>query len=249
MIQLQNVYAGYGSRSILKDIMLTVKSGEFVHVLGGNGAGKSTLMNLLLRKILPTNGTVSIDDIPSTQLSSKQLASKVALVSQNTHQGTVPEFTVQENMELAFLRGQSAGLRFRAPSIKLIKDQLAVCELGLEERLSIKAGDLSGGQRQALSLIMALQNLPKILLLDEHTSALDPHTAKRIMALTDKVVRQHHITCLMITHNLHDAVKYGDRIIILNEGQIAREINPKDKLILNHHRLLDIMLTVEPSSC
>lgn len=249
MIQLHKVCAGYSGRPILKDVSLQINSGEFVHILGGNGAGKSTLFNVILRKILPTSGTLSLDGVFASELKTKQLASKIAYVSQNTHQGTVSEFTIQENMEFAFLRGQSASLKLRFPTIQNFKDQLAVCELGLEDRLFTKAADLSGGQRQALSLVMALQHTPKILLLDEHTSALDPNTAKRIMALTNKVIRQHHVTCLMITHNLHDVVHYGDRIIIFHNGHIAQQINPSKKLTLDHHHLIDLMLTAESSIC
>jgi len=247
MILLDNICAGYSNRPILKDINLQINSGEFVHILGGNGAGKSTLFNVILGKVLPNKGTLLLDGTSGLNL--KQLASKIAYVSQNTHQGTVPEFTIQENMELAFLRGQHAGLRFRSPNANTIKDQLALCELGLEDRIFTKAANLSGGQRQALSIIMALQRTPKILLLDEHTSALDPNTAKRIMELTNKVIRQHHITCLIITHNLHDVVKYGDRIIILKSGAVAQQLNSVEKSTLDHHHLIDLMLKVESSLC
>lgn len=248
MIKLNNICAGYGSRTILNKLTLHIAPGEFVHVLGENGAGKSTLFNVLMGKI-PHQGSIMLSDTKHNYLTSKQMAQYIAYVSQNTLHGTVPEFTVQENMELALLRGKAASLCFRKPDIQNIKTQLSACELGLEDRLHTHAKNLSGGQRQALSLIMALQQTPKILLLDEHTSALDPNTAKRIMALTHKMVKHHHITCIMITHNLQDAIQYGDRILILHQGNVEKDFNKQTNKNLDHHQLVDIMLEVGKSSC
>jgi putative ABC transport system ATP-binding protein len=249
MIQLHNVCTSYGTRSVLNNLSLHIKQGEFVHVLGSNGAGKSTLFNVILRKLLCDRGTVLLDGAPYNRLTAKQIASQIAHVSQNTLSGTIPSFTVLENMEFAALRGKSANIKFRSFNVQSIKDQLVMCELGLEDRLLTKVGNLSGGQRQALSLIMALQQMPKILLLDEHTSALDPNTAKRMMHLTDTMIRRHHITCLMITHNLNDVIHYGDHIMILNNGQIAKRINFDEKSRLTHHHLIDLMLEIEALSC
>lgn len=244
MITLKNVCAGYGSRTIINHLSLSIEHGEFVHLLGSNGAGKSTLMNLLLGKIQPTQGVVNIGDTPLNKLSSLDLAQTIAYVSQNTLLGTVPTFTVQQNMELAFLRGQKASFKLRIPNLNHIKQQLSLCNLGLENQSHTKASDLSGGQRQALSLIMALQHPPKILLLDEHTSALDPNTATRIMHLTHSMIKKHNITCVMITHNLQDAIKYGDRILILHKGQVVKAYSKTEKSTLTHHDLIDVMLSI-----
>lgn len=249
MISLNNITAGYGGKTVLNQLSLTIHSGEFVHVLGENGAGKSTLFNVLLGKLTPTSGSIYLNDTSLNYLSLKELANSVAYVSQNTLQGTVAEFTLQENMEMALLKGHSASLKFRKSNTDYIQKQLSLCELGLENRLTTKAGDLSGGQRQALSLIMALQCTPKILLLDEHTSALDPNTAKHIMALTNRVVAEHKITCLMITHHLHDALNYGNRIVILHEGSVAKEYDSNQKATLTHHQLIDTMLNIGALSC
>lgn len=249
MITLNKVCAGYGARTILNQLTLTFKHGEFVHILGENGAGKSTLFSAILGKLSCSSGAIQLNGTSTRSLSSKELARKIAYVSQNTLHGTVGDFTVQENMEMAVLRGRSAPLLFRKTDINHIQHQLSLCELGLEDHLSAKASDLSGGQRQALSLIMALQQVPQVLLLDEHTSALDPNTAKRIMALTHRIVTQHKITCLMITHHLHDALQYGDRIVILHEGTVAKEFDAEQKATLTHHALIDTMLNIGALSC
>ena len=244
MIKLKNVCAGYGSRTIINHLSLSIEHGEFLQILGSNGAGKSTLMNLFLGKIQPTQGNIHIGETPLNEFSSLDLAQTIAYVSQNTLLGTVPTFTVQHNMELAFLRGQKASFKLRAPDFSHIKHQLSLCNLGLENQLNTKASDLSGGQRQALSLIMALQHPPKILLLDEHTSALDPNTAKRIMSLTHSMIKKHNITCVMITHNLQDAILYGDRTLILHKGQIVKAYSKSEKSTLTHHDLIDAMLSI-----
>lgn len=249
MLTLNNISAGYGTRIILNQLNLSVKRGEFVHILGENGAGKSTLFNVILGKLSCTHGSIQVEGLLTKSLSSKNRASKIAYVSQNTLHGTVGDFTIQENMEMALLRGLSASLLFRKPDVSYIQHQLSLCELGLENRLSAKVSDLSGGQRQALSLVMALQQLPQVLLLDEHTSALDPNTAKRIMALTHRIVTHHKITCLMITHHLQDALQYGDRIVILHEGTVAKDFDAAQKARLTHHELIDTMLNIGAISC
>jgi putative ABC transport system ATP-binding protein len=249
MLTLNNITAGYGARTILNQLNLTIHRGEFVHILGENGAGKSTLFSTILGKLPYSSGSIDLDGKSTSSLSAKELASSIAYVSQNTLHGTVGDFTIQENMEMALLRGRFAPLLFRKADINHIKQQLSLCELGLENRLSTKASDLSGGQRQALSLIMALQQMPKVLLLDEHTSALDPNTATRIMALTHSIVTQHNITCVMITHNLQEAIQYGDRIIILHEGTVAKEFDATQKTTLTHHKLIDTLLNIGVFSC
>ncbi len=249
MLTLNNICAGYGARTILNQLTLTVKHGEFVHILGENGAGKSTLFNAILGKLSCSSGSIQLNGKSTRALSAKELARDIAYVSQNTLHGTVGDFTVQENMEMTLLRGRSAPLLFRKSDINHIQHQLNLCELGLENRLSTRVSDLSGGQRQALSLIMALQQMPKLLLLDEHTSALDPNTATRIMALTHSMVTQHNITCVMITHNLQEAIQYGNRIVILHEGTFAKEFDKKQKTTLTHHQLIDALLNIGVFSC
>lgn len=245
MLTIHNLCVRYGSRSVLKHLDLHVKAGEFVHILGGNGAGKSTLFKALLKKHPYKEGSIQLNGVSYSKLSKRNLAQRVSHVSQNTLEGTIPSFTIQENMEIATLRGKVAPLSFRNPDIQYMKNQLKLCEMGLEDRLNIKAEDLSGGQRQALCLIMALQNAPELLLLDEHTSALDPKAARRIMRATHKILAENKMTCLMITHNLQDAIDYGDRIVILDNGHVAHEIHQDEKASLTPQILIERMIDLE----
>ncbi len=245
MLEIQNLCVRYGARTVLKHLNLRVETGEFVHILGGNGAGKSTLFKALLKKRAYKEGSIRLNEVAYPKILTRSLSRRVAYVSQNTLEGTIPGFTIQENMELAFLRGKQANLNIRQTDLSYIKEQLKMCEVGLESRLDVKAEDLSGGQRQALCLIMALQNSPEILLLDEHTSALDPKAARRIMRVTHKILQENEITCLMITHNLQDALDYGDRIIILDNGHIIEELSTQEKDALTPQALIELMIDME----
>ena len=203
-------------RTALDRLSLKIADGEFVSVIGGNGAGKSTLLNAVCGTWLTDGGKILIDGIDVTRLPEHKRAAYLGRVYQDPMQGTCAGMQIEENLALAARRGKKRTL---APGIR--KSERAA----LEDRLTARVGTLSGGQRQALTLLMATLRKPKILLLDEHTAALDPKTAARVMELTEEIVRSRQITTLMITHNMKDAIKYGDRLIMMNAGKIILDIS------------------------
>lgn len=216
----------------LKGINLTLEEGDFVAIIGGNGAGKSTLLNSIAGSIPVVNGQVKIDGQDVTYQNVSKRANLIARVFQDPRSGTAPLLTVEENLSLAMHRGKwrnfwASGVKKR--DRELFKEKLASLNLGLEDRLSAEIGLLSGGQRQAITLLMATLQLPSLLLLDEHTAALDPQTSATVMDITNQLVSQQHITTLMITHNMQDALKYGNRLIMLDHGQIAVDIKGEEK--------------------
>lgn len=228
----------------LRNIDLDIKKGEFITILGGNGAGKSTLLNAISGNFIIDSGKITINNTNVTSNPEHKRAKYISRVFQNPSQGTAPRMTVAENMALAYRRGQKRTL---SPGItkenkEFFREQLATLGLGLESRLDSEIGLLSGGQRQAISLLMATMKTPDLLLLDEHTSALDPKTQKTIMELTDKLISEKNITALMITHNIQDALKYGNRLIVLNQGEIVRDYNKEEKDKL---KLIDIYNILE----
>lgn len=216
---------------IMNHLNLKINKGDFVTILGGNGAGKSTLFNSISGKLQLTSGDVSIKQEKVTYLSEEKRAHYLGRVFQDPKQGTAPRMTVEENLLLASLRGQQRKFSLR----KLKENRRHFYELcqtignGLENHLDTPSGNLSGGQRQALSLLMATIEKPDILLLDEHTAALDPKTAHQIMTLTQKIVSGDQLTCLMITHRMEDALKYGNRLIVLEQGKVKYDINKNEK--------------------
>jgi len=231
--RLRKVFnAGTASEKVaIAGVDLQVKAGEFVAVIGGNGAGKSTLLNLLGGAFLPDEGCIEIDGTDVTRTSEHSRAALVARVFQDPMVGTAPSLTVQENMTLALMRAKGRGLR---PALTVARrDQFRRClarlRLGLEERLDSPAGDLSGGQRQALSLAMATMCQLKLLLLDEHTAALDPGTSELVMEATVSLVADGALTTLMVTHNMEHALAYASRIVMMNAGQIVADIGPDEK--------------------
>lgn len=214
-------------RTALDRLSLKIADGEFVSVIGGNGAGKSTLLNAVCGTWLTDGGKILIDGIDVTRLPEHKRAAYLGRVYQDPMQGTCAGMQIEENLALAARRGKKRTL---APGIRkseraAFKERLSSLGLGLEDRLTARVGTLSGGQRQALTLLMATLRKPKILLLDEHTAALDPKTAARVMELTEEIVRSQEITTLMITHNMKDAIKYGDRLIMMNAGKIILDIS------------------------
>lgn len=218
-------------RKILNNVDLTIVPGEFVTVLGGNGAGKSTLFNSISGSLQLDSGTVSVMGKDLTKLSEEQRAVSIARVFQDPKMGTAPRLTVAENLGLAEKRGQKRRLKQRQLNQK--KELYhKLCKLignGLENHLDTPTGFLSGGQRQALSLLMATITKPDLLLLDEHTAALDPKTAKQLMLLTDQRIKEEKLTCLMVTHKMEDALNYGDRVIVMEKGQIVKDIRGEEK--------------------
>lgn len=211
----------------LSHVNLTIENGDFVTVIGGNGAGKSTLMNVVSGAISVDSGKVVIDGVDVTKMPEYKRAALIGRVFQDPMVGTASEMQIAENLALAHRRGKLRGLK---PGItkkekEEFKALISQFDLGLENRLTTKVGLLSGGQRQAITLLMATMNSPKLLLLDEHTAALDPKTAAKVLDITDKIVIDNNLTTLMITHNMHDAIRHGNRLIMMNEGEILVDIN------------------------
>lgn len=236
MLKLNNIYKKFNKnmadeKIIFEDFNLNIKKGEFVVIIGGNGAGKSTLMNLISGSILPDKGEIFIDSQNVTYLKEHQRAKFIGRVFQDPLKGSAPNLTIEENLSLALLRDKKRGLLFgiNQNNREFFKNELKKLDLGIENRLESKMGVLSGGQRQAVTLLMACLVKPKILLLDEHTAALDPKSSVKILELTEKIISEHHITALMITHNLNNAKKFGSRVIMMENGKIKLD-SPKDKI-------------------
>lgn len=236
MIELKNIELVFNKgtkleNKVLKGINLNVDEGEFITIIGGNGAGKSSLMNVLAGEIFPTKGKIFIDQEDVTKLTVEERSGMVARIFQDPMIGTFAGLTIEENMSIASKRGQSRGLTNSA-SLELLersKEALSELGMGLENRMGDEVSSLSGGQRQALSLVMASLQNSKILLLDEHTAALDPKTAKVIMELTDKIVSNHKLTALMITHSMAQALAYGTRTVMMYHGEIVRDMRGEDR--------------------
>ena len=226
----------------LNDLSLTLNDGDFVTVIGGNGAGKSTMQNAICGTWQPDEGQVILDGIDVTALPEHKRAKYLGRAYQDPMMGTAAGMQIEENLALAARRGKPRTLRpmitkDERESYRRLLEELG---LGLESRLSTKVGTLSGGQRQALTLLMATLQSPKLLLLDEHTAALDPKTAARVMELTDKIVSETKLTTLMITHNMRDAIHYGNRLIMLHDGRVILDISGEDKEKLTVPELLEM---------
>ena len=212
---------------VLRGLSLTIESGQFVTVIGSNGAGKSTFLNAISGDVTPDGGTLAIDGQDVTRLPSWQRAGLVARVFQDPMAGTCEALTIEENLALAWQRGQRRGL---GPAVKkaqreLFRDKLATLRLGLENRLADRMGLLSGGQRQAVSLLMASLQPSRILLLDEHTAALDPKTAAFVLELTDRIVQENRLTTLMVTHSMRQALDHGGRTVMLHQGRVVLDVD------------------------
>lgn len=233
MIKLEkiNVYFNKGTNlenHIFKNLNLSIEDGEFVTVIGGNGAGKSTLMNLISGNLIPNSGKIMIDNVDVTKIPEHKRANLVSRVFQDP--GTFGDFTIIENLSIAYSRGKNRGLSAAITDELKNKcvDILAALNMNLENRLDSKVNLLSGGQRQALSLIMATLQESRILLLDEHTSALDPKTVVMILKITNDIIAQHKLTALMITHSVHDALAVGTRTVMMYHGKILHDL-PSEK--------------------
>ncbi len=213
------------------DVNLTIKDGDYITVIGGNGAGKSTLLNLISGVHLADTGAIRLDDINITNLPEYKRAKFFGRVFQDPMMGTSASMEIQENLALAYRRGQRRTLRWEITKAEkeLFYQQLKLLGLGLEEQLTNKVGLLSGGQRQALTLLMATLRKPKMLLLDEHTAALDPKTAIKVQDLTEQITSEHNLTTLMVTHNMKDAIKYGNRLIMMHNGAIIYHVEGEEK--------------------
>lgn len=227
MIEIKNCNVIFNKNTVnenhaLKDVDLKINDGDFVTVIGSNGAGKSTLLNVICGTIEIETGQVIIDNKDVTKDKEYKRAELIGRLSQDPLKGTAPHMTIEENCLLAYGRGSKRKLRFSISKEEsdYFSSQCKKLNLGLENRMKAEVGLLSGGQRQALTLLMATMIPPHCLLLDEHTAALDPKTAENIMKITDDIIQEHHITTLMITHNIDHALKYGNKTLIMNEGRI-----------------------------
>ena len=230
---------------VLKGIDLTVNEGDFITIIGGNGAGKSTLLNSIAGNFLPDAGRISIEGNDVTKLKEHQRAALVGRVFQDPRMGTASRMTVGENMSMAYRRGQKRTLRKGNTQKErtYFKEQLAQLGLGLENRIDSEIGLLSGGQRQAITLLMATLKKPAILLLDEHTAALDPKTAKVVLDLTNQRIQNEGLTTLMITHNMKDALTYGNRLIMLDYGKVVVDITGDKKSQLSVNDVMNLFQT------
>ena len=224
----------------LSDLSLTLEDGDFVTVIGGNGAGKSTMLNLVAGVYPADGGNILIDGIDVTHLSEHKRAAYIGRVFQDPMMGTAADMWVEENLAIADRRGSRRGFKWAMTKSDKEKYREALTELGLglENRLTTKMGLLSGGQRQAVTLLMATLRKPKLLLLDEHTAALDPKTAAKVLEITDRLVNENHLTTLMVTHNMKDAIAHGNRLIMLNAGKIILDISGEEKKNLTVEALL-----------
>lgn len=228
-------------RVALDDLSLTLNEGDFVTVIGSNGAGKSTMLNVISGRYPISEGSVVIDGKDVTRMPEHRRAAWVARVFQDPMAGTAPHLTIEENLAIAFSRGQRRGLRMAVTRANrdVYREALRTLELGLEDRLQMRVGMLSGGQRQALSLLMATYARPSILLLDEHTAALDPSRAELITRLTGEAVARHNLTSLMVTHNMDQAITLGNRLIMMHEGRIVLEVDEEAKKTITADELLE----------
>ena len=227
-------------KKALRDLSLELADGDFVTVIGGNGAGKSTLLNAVAGVWPVDEGTIEIGGVDVTAMPEYKRAQYIGRVFQDPMMGTAPNMQIEENLALAYRRGKKRTLRWGVTQAErqLFRDQLATLGLGLEDRMTAKVGLLSGGQRQALTLLMAALQTPKLLLLDEHTAALDPATAAKVLEISDKIVHDGKLTALMITHNMSDAIRHGNRLIMMDQGRIVLDISGEDKQKLTKADLL-----------
>jgi len=228
-------------KTILDHVSLTLSAGDFVTVLGSNGAGKSTLFNVIAGSLPLTSGKIFLGDQDVTRLTETQRTKFLARVFQDPKLGTAPRMTVAENLLFAERRGMSRRLKWRGLTKAKLAEYATLAATmgnGLDSRLQVATGDLSGGQRQALSFLMATRRQPELLLLDEHTAALDPKTSDQLMQVTDTRIRESKLTALMITHNLEDAIHYGNRLLIMSGGKISLDVTGNQKQALKINDLL-----------
>ena len=245
MIDIQRLHKTFSAGNAnavvaLHDVSLHIPRGEFVVLLGANGSGKSTLLNCIAGMVTADSGNILLDGQDVTRLPEFKRSRWVSRIFQNPSSGTSPDLTLLENYRLAALRTRHFGLRIgtTAEFRRTVQEHVASLGLQLEDKLDQKMGTFSGGQRQALSLLMAVADQAKVILLDEPTAALDPRTANLVMELADKLIRQHELTAILITHQLKDALRYGDRILLLSDGKIGRDLRGEERKSLHINDLL-----------
>lgn len=252
MLELKNVKKTFNKGTInekkaLTGVNLKMEPGDFVTVIGGNGAGKSTMLNMIAGVYPIDSGAVIIDGKNVTRQPDYKRASYLGRVFQDPMMGTAADMEIEENLAMAYRRGKRRGLKWGVTRAEkeIYHETLKMLDLGLEERMTSKVGLLSGGQRQALTLLMATLQQPKVLLLDEHTAALDPKTAAKVLQLTEELVDKNHLTTLMITHNMKDAIRLGNRLIMMHEGNIIYDVKGEEKKNL---RVSDLLVKFEEAS-
>lgn len=245
MLEIQNIHKTFNPGTInekvaLNGVNLNLNPGDFVTIIGGNGAGKSTTLNAIAGVWPVDEGKIIIDGVDITKLSEHKRALYLGRVFQDPMTGTAATMSIEENMAIAARRGERRGLGWgiTKKERERYKEALKELDLGLEDRLSSKVGLLSGGQRQAITLLMASLKKPKLLLLDEHTAALDPKTAAKVLAISDKIIQEHQLTAMMVTHNMKDAIRLGNRLIMMHEGRIIYDVAGEEKKNLQVSDLL-----------
>jgi len=254
MLKVENVCKTFNAGTVnekvaLNGVSLHLEPGDFVTVIGGNGAGKSTLLNCITGAYPVDEGKILIDGVDVTSLKEHRRAKFIGRVFQDPMMGTAATMQIEENLALAARRGKARTLRVGITNQEReeYRQQLKILGLGLEDRMTAKVGLLSGGQRQALTLLMATLQRPKLLLLDEHTAALDPKTAAKVLEVTERIVTQNQLTTLMITHNMRDAITYGNRLIMMYNGKIVVDISGEKKKNLTVEQLLNLFSTASGS--
>ena len=247
MLKIENVCKTFNAGTVnekkaLQGLNLHLKEGDFVTVIGGNGAGKSTMLNSVAGVFGVDEGKILIDGVDVTHLPEYKRAKYIGRVFQDPMMGTAATMQIEENLALAARRGQKRGLKMGITKAERdsYREQLKILDLGLEDRMTAKVGLLSGGQRQALTLLMATLQKPKLLLLDEHTAALDPKTAAKVLEATERIVKKNNLTTLMITHNMRDAIQHGNRLIMMYNGHIVVDVSGEEKKKLTVEQLLSL---------
>ena len=245
MLEIRNISKTFNKGTInekkaLDGVNLNLNPGDFVTIIGGNGAGKSTTLNAIAGALYVDSGQIIVDGTDITRLPEHKRAAYLGRVFQDPMTGTASTMSIEENMAIAARRGARRGLRWGISKKERedYKRQLKELNLGLEDRLSSKVGLLSGGQRQAITLLMAAARKPKLLLLDEHTAALDPKTAAKVLEISDKIIAEHGLTAMMVTHNMKDAIAHGNRLIMMHEGKIIYDVSGEEKKRLHVSDLL-----------
>ena len=246
MLELQHIHKYYNPGTVnemclFEDFNLSIKKGQFVSVVGSNGSGKTSMLNIVCGSINPDSGKILIEGQDITKEKEYRRLRRIGRVYQNPAMGTCPNMTILENMSMADHKGKFFGLSMGTTKsrIPFYQEQLRQLNLGLEDKLQVKVGSLSGGQRQAMSLLMSTMTPIDFLILDEHTAALDPKTAELIMELTDKVVREKQLTTIMVTHNLRYAVEYGDRLLMMHQGHAVMDLEGDEKKNMNVDAILE----------
>ena len=246
MLKIENVSKTFNKGTInekvaLRGLNVELLEGDFVTVIGGNGAGKSTMLNMVAGVYPVDEGRIMVDDKDITGQPDFKRAAYLGRVFQDPMMGTAADMELQENLAMAYRRGKKRGLRWgiSAKERKLYRERLATLGLGLEDRMTTKVGLLSGGQRQAITLLMATLQSPKVLLLDEHTAALDPKTAAKVLDLTNQFVEQDNLTTMMVTHNMRDAIRMGNRLVMMHEGRIILDLDESQKAHMTVEDLLE----------